>query len=221
MFGRLKYFDRRVVIAISALVLFGAVSFGVGVYSVLYNQEWVLGTSTFSENPDRDPFKFDQGDAQEEPVNHDFSIFAPQISVNAPVYANVDGSNENAYLANVLRGVAHYQHKELDNVTVDGALPGQVGNVFLFGHSQIPGGSLENYQGVFNNLEELIEGDVIKVFYQGEEYQYEVKEGHVIEKTQVEYLAHTETETLTLMSCWPLGLDWKRYVIRAERVLIE
>lgn len=167
---------------------------------------------------DREPFRFEGEFTQEEPVNKDFSIFAPQINVNAPVFANVDGGDENAYLANVLRGVAHYKNKKFKNVVVDGAFPGQKGNIFLFGHSQIPGGDLSNYQGVFNNLEELMPGDIVKIYYQEQEYQYEVMNGQVVDKDAVEYLESTETETLTLMSCWPLGLDWKRYVVRAKRI---
>jgi len=155
-----------------------------------------------------------------EPVNRDFAILAPQINLNAPVKEGVDGTNEYEYLPRVLQGVAHYKRKDLGEVVVDGALPGQgSGNIFLFGHSQIPGGDTSNYQGVFNDLEELKPGEIVTLYYQGEEYKYQVKDGRVVDKTAVEYLAHTETETLTLMSCWPLGLDWKRYVVRAERVL--
>lgn len=198
------------------IVVIGLVGLGVGAFQ-LFNSEVVLeGYATRS--PDREPFRFEGNETHEDPVNREFGIVAPQIDVNAPVFANVDGSNEKNYLPNVLRGVAHYQHKKLDTVTVDGAVPGQVGNIFLFGHSQIPGGSLENYQGVFNNLEELIVGDIVKIYYQGEEYRYEIKSGQVVTPDAVELLEHTETETLTLMSCWPLGLDWKRYVVRAERV---
>jgi LPXTG-site transpeptidase (sortase) family protein len=187
-----------------------------GVYFVI-NQELRVSVLGIHNNT-RQPFVFDIASPEEDPINREFSILAPQIGVNSPISKNVDGSNEKFYIPNMLRGVAHYVRKDLGDVLVDGALPGQPGNIFLFGHSQIPGGSLENYQGVFNKLEKLAIGDIVKVFYEGKEYRYKVKTGQVVQKDQVEYLAHTEQETLTLMSCWPLGLDIKRYVVQADRV---
>lgn len=152
------------------------------------------------------------------PIDPDFSLIARQIGLSAPVVANVDGSNKGEYLWQVKQGIAHYKHLELPEVTVDGSLPGQVGNIFLFGHSQIPGGDTSNFQGVFNDLHRLLPGDLITVYYQGERFNYEVEEGRVVGKDALSYLERTPRETLTLMTCWPLGLDVRRYVVRAKRV---
>ena len=56
------------------------------------------------------------------------------------------------------------------------------------------------------------------MYYQGEKFEYRVVEGKVVEKTALEYLKHTDEETLTLMTCWPLGFENKRYIVRAKRI---
>lgn len=163
-----------------------------------------------------------KGEFSEDPVNQDFSVVIPKLGVNAPVKENVEGAAEWAVAPQVLKGVGHYKRGQLGDVTVDGDLPGgEPGNVFLFGHSQILGrDSEENYAGVFDDLEELEDGDIVEVYYQGEKHQYKVKSGQVVGKDDLKWVTHDgdDTETLTLMSCWPLGLDWKRYVVQAEKV---
>lgn len=152
------------------------------------------------------------------PISADFGLVIEKIGVNAPI-RHVDGSNEKAYLPNILQGIGHYQPKVLPQVVVDGSLPGEGGNVFLFGHSQIPGGDLSHYKGVFNNLGQLEIGDRMTVYYQGQAYyNYEVYQSKVVDKTALSYLDRTPKETLTLMTCWPLGLDIKRYIVRARRI---
>lgn len=147
-----------------------------------------------------------------------FNISIISLDINAPVTKNVDGSRKEKYLPNVLQGVAHYQRKVLPDVTVDGALPGEPGNIFLFGHSQIPGGDTSNFKGVFNNLPNIKTGERVQIFYQGDSFVYEVYEAKVVGKNEISYLEKTPQETLTLMTCWPLGLDIKRFVARAKRV---
>lgn len=147
-----------------------------------------------------------------------FNISIISLDINAPVQKNVDGSRKKDYLAGVLQGVAHYKHKVLPDVTVDGALPGEVGNIFLFGHSQIPGGDPSNFKGVFNRLPEIKIGERVQISYQDKLFDYEVYEAKVIDKSEISYLEKTPQETLTLMTCWPLGLDIKRFVVRARRV---
>lgn len=154
---------------------------------------------------------------QPTPISLDFGLIIPKINVNAPV-RDVDGFNEKQYLPSILQGIGHFQRQVVFSNFVEAAYPGEAGNVFLFGHSQIPGGDLSHYKGVFNNLAQLENGDSITVFYQGKAYDYEVYEKRVVEKTALEYLAKTEEETLTLMTCWPLGLDVKRLIVRAKRL---
>ena len=154
-----------------------------------------------------------------EPVSQDFGLVVPKLGINVPVIADVNGLNPNEFLWKVTEGVAHFKHVEAYDVIVDGAFPGQIGNIFLFGHSQIPGGDTSKYQAVFNESPALNYGDKIIVFYNGEKYEYHVVEGKIIGKTDVYYLEKTPEETLHLMTCWPLGFNNERYLITALRTI--
>lgn len=151
------------------------------------------------------------------PVSPEFTLIISKLKINAPVLANVDGTNPSEYLWKVKQGIAHFRKTKTKDYDVDGAFPGEGGNIFLFGHSQIPGGDMSNYQGIFNNLEKLIPGDQVVVFYQGERFEYEVETGRVVGKHELQYLGPTSEETLSLMTCWPLGLDVRRYIVLAKR----
>jgi len=151
------------------------------------------------------------------PVSADFGLIIEKIGVNAPIF-DVDGFNEKEYGPSILQGIGHFRQKLFLSTLVNGVYPGVSGNVFLFGHSQIPGGDESHYKGVFNNLGQLEIGDKIMVYYQGKAYNYQVYESKVVDKTALEYLGQTPEETLTLMTCWPLGLDVKRYIVRARRI---
>lgn len=201
------------VIPLAVLIVFAGI-----VVSWFIVSPQTLITTRF-DRPTRDPITSFDDVFVEKPVNMAFSLFAPQVNINVPIKKNIDASVEYNYLPQVLQGVAHYRRQPLGDVMVDGALPGSgEGNIFLFGHSQIPGRSTDNYQGVLNDLEDFVMGDVLSVFYEDAEYRYKVVDAKVTEKTDLSIVEYTETETLTLMSCWPLGLDLKRYVVRAERV---
>lgn len=150
------------------------------------------------------------------PISYDFNLIIPHLSLNAPILAEVDGTNSHEYLWKVKQGIGHFKHMEYGGILVDGSFPGEGGNIFLFGHSQIPGRDVSGYKGAFNGLESLLEGDKIVVFYQGQRFEYKVKKGLVVPKTALEYLEKTPEETLHLMTCWPLGLDIQRYLIIAQ-----
>lgn len=152
------------------------------------------------------------------PVSADFAIVIPRINVNAPIF-DVDGSDQSEYLPTILTGIGHYIHKNLPQVVVDGAYPGEPGNIFLFGHSQIPGGDRSHFRGIFNDLGDLGEGDLVVVYFKNQEYRYLVTKTELIDRANLKYLEKTPVETLTLMTCWPLGLDIKRYIVQAQRVV--
>lgn len=151
------------------------------------------------------------------PISSEFGLVVEDIGVNAPIL-DVDGFNEKEYQSNIFQGVGHFRKRLFLTDLIPAAYPGDKDNIFLFGHSQIPGGDTGHYKGVFNNLGQLENGDFIVVYYQGQPFYYEVYETGVVEKTALEYLTKTKDETLTLMTCWPLGLDIKRIIVRAKRI---
>jgi sortase A len=98
------------------------------------------------------------------------------------------------------------------------ANPGQVGNVVLSGHV--------DYKGqVFKDLHEVIKGDEVTVFTERGQYLYVVTEKVlVLEEGATEeqkmrnaaYMNPTPDQTLTMITCWPYGIDTHRLVVIAK-----
>lgn len=135
-----------------------------------------------------------------------FKVEIPKLGVVAPVIIGVNPSNEEEYDKALTRGV----------VLMPGpGIVGKRGNVVIYGHS-----SAEEegpYQKIFATLNDLTKGDKVKIFYQGVEHIYEVREKKIVMPDDFSILNQTETEVLTLFTCWPIGTDKERLVIISER----
>lgn len=98
------------------------------------------------------------------------------------------------------------------------ALPGNFGNVVIFGHSALPQYYHPgNPQTIFNPLLKIKVGDEVKVSYDGVAYTYIVKSTREVDASEVSVLAQQyDRHELTLITCTPLGTYWHRFVARAE-----
>ena len=98
------------------------------------------------------------------------------------------------------------------------SLPGEKGNVAIFGHSTLPQLYKKNdYKSIFTYLHTLERGDKIYVNIRGVEYVYEVTEMFIVNPDQIEVLEPTQNESiLTLVTCTPPGTYWKRLIVRAK-----
>lgn len=98
------------------------------------------------------------------------------------------------------------------------SLPGEYGNVVIFGHSTLP--TLYNpqdYKTIFTYLPSLEKGDKILININEVEYEYEVYDLFVIDPSQVSVLdQRTDASYLTLITCVPPGTYWQRLVVRAK-----
>jgi len=142
---------------------------------------------------------------ESDPQIQEFGIIISKIRVIAPVIKNVNGKNKTKYNQELQRGVAHYQGT---------ALPGENSNIFLFAHSS-PAIGEGPYSEIFSRLNELAKDDEITIYFQNQKFNYLVTEKKVIDKTQTSILLPTKTEQLTLMTCWPIGTNVKRLIIKA------
>ena len=97
------------------------------------------------------------------------------------------------------------------------SLPGEPGNVAIFGHSTLPQLYKPNdYKSIFTYLHTLEKGDEIYIKIGAVRYVYEVTEMFVVDPDQVEVLDQmTDNSYLTLITCTPPGTYWKRLVVRA------
>lgn len=141
-------------------------------------------------------------------LNKNFGIYIPRIGANAKVIPNVDPFNEKSYTEALYEGVAH------SNTS---SLPGQDGNVFLFAHSAVNFYESKKYNVYFYLLPKLKAEDKIYVSYKGKLFEYRVEEVKIVNKNEVRYLGkYKNYNTLTLMTCWPAGLDIKRVIVIAK-----
>lgn len=133
-----------------------------------------------------------------------------KISVNAPVIYGLATTDEKVLQKNLQNGVVQYPST---------ALPGQAGNVVIFGHSSGRWWAPGHYKFVFSLLEKLDSGDEIALDYQGIRYVYHVTTKHVVLPDDLSVLEPgAGAHKLTLLTCTPVGTNSKRLVIEADQV---
>ena len=73
---------------------------------------------------------------------------------------------------------------------------------------------------VFYLLGELGQNDLVYVKYGGETYIYKVYMQKVVNASEIQYINYIDKtrEVLILQTCWPIGTDWKRLLVFAERI---
>jgi len=133
-------------------------------------------------------------------------IKSDKISLFAPVIWDVP---EASMLDRLKDGVTHYQGT---------SRPGEGGNVFLVGHSSNYPWVRSDYNHVFALLDKLDTGDRLEVRRGTKSYLYDVTDKKIIRPGEVEILQNTPKETLTLMTCWPIGTSLKRLIVQAQYV---
>lgn len=98
------------------------------------------------------------------------------------------------------------------------ALPGEVGNAFVFGHSSNYPWIKSEYNDVFALLDNLETGDEIIVYYNQKKYTYNVTDRAKVKPGDVKALESRDPnkKELSLMTCWPVGTVLERLLIFAE-----
>ena len=96
------------------------------------------------------------------------------------------------------------------------ALPGEVGNSFITGHSVLPQfNDPKNYRAIFTRLSDLEIGDDVYVEMEDKTYHYSVQYSRVVDPHDLSVLApiSQNSRNLTLMTCVPPGTNIKRLVV--------
>jgi sortase A len=123
---------------------------------------------------------------------HAQRIVIPVIGVDAPVVRGDDWES-------LKMGAGHY---------IGSANPGERGNCVISAHNDI-------YGEIFRDLPKMNIGDEIIVHTQTQAYRYVVEQTRIIEPTEVGVMAPTSSPVLTLISCYPYGIDSHRIVVIA------
>ncbi|MFA4930675.1 MAG: sortase [Patescibacteria group bacterium] len=135
-------------------------------------------------------------------------LVIPSLQIAAPI-VYLDDASEPVLQQKLKEGVGHYPLT---------ALPGEVGNVFIFGHSSYYWWDWSEYNSVFANLESIGDQAKILVFYDDNIYVYQVEITKVVGPDEVSVLAQGEERELSLMTCTPLGTNLNRFVVTAKLV---
>lgn len=96
------------------------------------------------------------------------------------------------------------------------ALPGQIGNSFITGHSILPQFyDPANYRAIFSKLSDLEVGDDVYVEIEGQRLHFTVQYAKVVDPRDTSVLAPISANgrNLTLMTCVPPGTNLKRLVV--------
>jgi len=153
-------------------------------------------------------------------VPPDTRLVVPRINQNVPI---IGVKNENLIarqwdalerdIQDALQsGVIHYPGT---------ALPGDGGNVVLTGHSSYYAWDPGRFKDVFALLHDVKIGDKLVLYFNQKKYIYEVAERKIVLPQQVDVLASTDKEQLTLLTCTPIGTNLKRLVLTANLVSVQ
>ncbi|MFA5622705.1 MAG: sortase [Candidatus Dojkabacteria bacterium] len=125
---------------------------------------------------------------------------------------NVESSDEKVYDQYLKFGLAHFKGTPL---------PGDGGNSFIYGHSAVEKFFSRHSnlpETIFTRLEGVDIGDSVSINKGGEELKYIVRNKRIVSPDDFSILkSQSDKETLTMMTCWPLGVGTKRLVVVAER----
>lgn len=138
-------------------------------------------------------------------------LYVPRVGIRAPVIWNVEpfGDINTNLLKTLQNGVTRYPET---------ALPDQLGNVFLTGHSSNYWWDKGKYKTVFALLDKLVAGDMVYLKYDGVLYSYRVTEQSVIKPTETSALVSNGEPILSLMTCTPTGTTLYRRIVRAKLI---
>ena len=97
------------------------------------------------------------------------------------------------------------------------ALPGNLGNTVIFGHSVLPQFfNPQNYLTIFSTLHTLRPGDTMEIAADGATYTYKIAEMYEAMPNDLTPLAQAyNSRSLTLITCTPPGTYLRRLIIKA------
>src|SRR3989339_1867878 len=97
------------------------------------------------------------------------------------------------------------------------SLPGEFGNVAIFGHSTLPQlYNTKDYKTIFTYLSSLEKGDKIYINVGEYEYEYEVTTLFIVKPKDISVLEQKKDDSyLTLITCEPPGTWLERLVVTA------
>lgn len=133
----------------------------------------------------------------------------PAIGVNAPIVWS-QNPEEKKIQADLEQGIVHYPSTPF---------VGMRGNVYLTGHSSYYAWSKSPYKEVLKNLGNVKANDRIMIHLTMKngrkvEIVYVVQSAEVVKPDDPRLFQDVENYEMTLVTCWPIGTDWKRLMLK-------
>jgi sortase A len=149
--------------------------------------------------------------------------FVPDSSNNNQIFSN---DNNSTYLISIPKlkikdAVVTIGSMDLKKSLIQypqTALPGQLGNAVIFGHSVLPQFfNPKSYLTIFSTLYKLKQGDEIVIDYDSVKYRYVIDEMFEVKPTDLSVLEQRfDQKNLTLITCSPPGTYLRRLIIKAS-----
>jgi LPXTG-site transpeptidase (sortase) family protein len=145
-------------------------------------------------------------------AQNDYNLAIPSLGINAPIILEPSTNFNNIYKS-LEGGVVHYSKT---------AKPGEQGVSVILGHSSYPRSYNGSYGTIFDSLDTLKNGDNIHIKkIDGSILNYKVSKSLIISpdnysSSELADLETTNSSSIVLMSCWPVGTAQKRIAIKAD-----
>lgn len=133
---------------------------------------------------------------------------------NIRITPNVDSYNQEVYNSFLKLGLAHFKGTPI---------PGDGGNSFIYGHSAVESFFSRHQdlpETIFSRLSNIDIGQEVDIQKDDKILKYIVRSKKIVDPSDFSILeTQGNKETITMMTCWPLGIGTKRLVVVAEREL--
>ncbi len=144
------------------------------------------------------------------------TLMIPKLNIEVPVTLGSGNSVAEMNIA-MSNGVAQF------SLPGASAVPGQIGNFVISGHSAGNIYQQSDYKFIFSGLTRMEASDLIYMDYEGTRYTYKVTGTRVVEPSDVNSLRQIATENvgkpmITLITCTPLGTSKYRLLVYGEQI---
>lgn len=130
----------------------------------------------------------------------------PKIGITAPIIYPT--STDLTILKRAaMQGVVHYPGS---------AMPGEKGNVYIFGHSSSKLFNRNPNSAAFTELSKITKGDALIIHTLSGKYLYLVTSVQILKPDETKIYLESSDAKLTLSTCWPVGDPSNRLIVEAE-----
>lgn len=148
-------------------------------------------------------------------TNPNPTLIIPKLNIEAPI--NFGSKNDVASMMTAMgNGVAHF------SMNGASAVPGELGNFVISGHSAGNVYERSNYKFIFSGLTRMTKKDLAYVDYEGKRYTYSIAGTKVVEPNDTQALVDiansSDKPMLTLLTCTPLGTSRYRLLVYGEQI---